>query len=96
MGVGTRGEPHLAVGAERELEAPPPPSAAAEAEGFGDIISPESPGAGTWSDSPVQVGLLMDSRCEVVRFGVTATARDRPRVRCCARDGDSDSVFLMG
>jgi len=46
MGVGTRREPHLAVGAERELEAPPPPSAAAEAEGFGDIISPESPGAG--------------------------------------------------
>ena len=39
-----------------------------------------------WSDSPVQVGLLMDSRCEV-RFGVTATARDRPRVRCFARDG---------
>lgn len=43
-------------------------------------------GAGAWSDSPVQVGLLMVSRCEV-RFGVTATARERPRVHCAARDG---------
>jgi hypothetical protein len=74
------------VAAERELEAPPPPSAAAEAVGFGDIISPESLGACAWSDAPVQVGLLLDSRWEV-RFGVTATARERPRLRCFARDG---------
>jgi hypothetical protein len=48
-----RGKPHLAVCAERDAEAPAPPSAAAEAESFGDIISPEVPLV-LWSDSPAR------------------------------------------